>query len=102
MQAAGGLAMLPCRVTYRRRIFSTYLQDTGLFGLYAVVPPEKLEPFMGTVMRNLVRMARDVTPQELDKAKTQLKVHTHSHTDPGPVHSSRCWPFVRQSWRSCS
>lgn len=49
-------------------------QDTGLFGLYAVVPPEQLEGFTYTVMGNFVRMAHDVTEDELSKAKTQLKV----------------------------
>lgn len=49
-------------------------QDIGLFGLYAVVPPEKLRDFSGVLMQNLVRMAHDVTPEEVEKAKTQLKV----------------------------
>jgi hypothetical protein len=49
-------------------------QDIGLFGLYAVVPPEKLQDFSQVLMQNLVRMAHDVTPEEVEKAKTQLKV----------------------------
>jgi len=50
------------------------MQDTGLFGVYAVVPPAKLEDFMYHSMKNLVRMVDDVTPEDLEKAKTQLKV----------------------------
>ena len=50
------------------------MQDTGLFGLYAVVPPEKLKDFTYCLMKNLVRMANDVSHEELAKAKTQLKV----------------------------
>jgi hypothetical protein len=45
-----------------------------------VVPPDQLEGFTYTVMRNFVRMAHDVTDEELAKAKTQLKVRFSTHT----------------------
>ena len=44
-----------------------------MFGVYAVVPPAKLEDFMFHLMKNLVRMVDDITPEDLEKAKTQLK-----------------------------
>lgn len=53
--------------------FNTCYKDIGLFGLYAVVPPEKLQDFSQVLMQNLVRMAHEVTPEEVEKAKTQLK-----------------------------
>ncbi len=53
--------------------FNTCYKDIGLFGLYAVVPPEKLPEFTRHLMKHLVRMAHDVTPTEVEKAKTQLK-----------------------------
>jgi processing peptidase subunit beta len=53
--------------------FNTCYKDIGLFGLYAVVPPEKLKDFTGAMCEHLVRMAHDVTPAEVEKAKTQLK-----------------------------
>jgi len=39
-----------------------------------VVPPEKLPDFSRVLMANLVRMAHEVTLEEVEKAKTQLKV----------------------------
>jgi len=53
--------------------FNTCYKDIGLFGLYAVVPPEKLKDFTTAMCEHLVRMAHDVTPAEVEKAKTQLK-----------------------------
>lgn len=41
-----------------------------------MVPPEKLQDFSQVLMQNLVRMAHEVTPEEVEKAKTQLKVRT--------------------------
>lgn len=58
---------------YSYTTFNTCYKDIGLFGLYAVVPPEKLQDFSYYVMKHLVRMAHDVTPEEVEKAKTQLK-----------------------------
>jgi hypothetical protein len=52
--------------------------------VYAVVPPEKLPEFTEHLMEHLVRMAHEVTPAEIEKAKTQLKVRREVDRLSGP------------------
>eukprot|EP00128_Syssomonas_multiformis_P003570 Colp12_sorted_trinity150504_noHs@13431 len=53
--------------------FNTSYKDTGLFGVYLVAPDNKLEDAMHSTLDNLVRLCHNVTEQEVDRAKTQLK-----------------------------
>ena len=49
------------------------IQDSGLFGVYFVASPEHLEACTRLVMANLTRLCKEVTEDELSRAKTSLK-----------------------------
>jgi len=53
--------------------FNTCYKDTGLFGIYAVAPDNKLDDLMWYVMGNLVRMVHSPSQDEVDRAKVNLK-----------------------------
>jgi processing peptidase subunit beta len=53
--------------------FNTCYKDTGLFGVYLVCPDNKLDDAMWHTLDNLVRMCHNVTDEEVERAKTQLK-----------------------------
>jgi len=53
--------------------FNTCYKDTGLFGVYLVAPPNKLDDAMYYTLDNMVRLCHNVTDQEVERAKTQLK-----------------------------
>lgn len=53
--------------------FNTCYKDTGLFGVYLVAPDNKLEDAMWYTLDNLVRLCHNVTDEEVERAKTQLK-----------------------------
>jgi len=55
--------------------FNTCYKDTGLFGIYLVAPDNKLDDAMWYTLDNLVRMCHNVTDEEVDRAKTQLKAN---------------------------
>lgn len=53
--------------------FNTCYKDTGLFGIYMVCPDNKLDDMMWYTLDNMVRLCHNVTDEEVDRAKTQLK-----------------------------
>jgi processing peptidase subunit beta len=53
--------------------FNTCYKDTGLFGVYMVCPDNKIEDAMWYTMDNLVRLCHNVSDEEVERAKTQLK-----------------------------
>ena len=53
--------------------FNTCYKDTGLFGIYAVAPDNKLDDLMWYVMSNLVRLVHSPSEEEVERAKTNLK-----------------------------
>lgn len=53
--------------------FNTCYKDTGLFGIYAVAPDNKLDDLMWYVMGNLVRMVHNPSVDEVERAKVNLK-----------------------------
>jgi processing peptidase subunit beta len=53
--------------------FNTCYKDTGLFGIYAVAPDNKLDDLMWYVMGNLVRLVHNVSAEEVERAKVNLK-----------------------------
>lgn len=55
--------------------FNTSYKDTGLFGIYLVCPDNKLDDAMFYTLDNLVRLCHNVTDQEVERAKTQLKAN---------------------------
>jgi processing peptidase subunit beta len=55
--------------------FNTCYKDTGLFGLYFVAPDNKLDDLMWHSLDHLVRLCHNVTDEEVQRAKTQLKAN---------------------------
>lgn len=53
--------------------FNTCYKDTGLFGIYLVCPDNKLDDAMWYTLDNLVRLCHQVSDEEVDRVKTQLK-----------------------------
>jgi processing peptidase subunit beta len=53
--------------------FNTCYKDTGLFGIYAVAPDNKLDDLMWHVMNNLVRLVHTPSDEEVERAKVNLK-----------------------------
>jgi len=53
--------------------FNTCYKDTGLFGVYAVAPDNKLDDLMWYVMSNLVRLVHSPSDEEIERAKINLK-----------------------------
>ena len=61
--------------------FNTTYKDTGLFGVYTVAPPVGLQDLHYVVMFELTRLAYEVTEEEVERAKTQLKMNVLSQLD---------------------
>ncbi len=61
--------------------FNTSYKDTGLFGLYLVAPDNKLDDLMWYTLDNMVRLCHNVTDQEVERAKTQLKANVLMNLD---------------------
>mmetsp|Transcript_39742 Transcript_39742/g.81123 ORF Transcript_39742/g.81123 Transcript_39742/m.81123 type:complete len:478 (-) Transcript_39742:314-1747(-) len=53
--------------------FNTCYKDTGLFGIYAVAPDNKLDDLFWYVMSNLVRLVHAPSDEEIERAKVNLK-----------------------------
>jgi len=53
--------------------FNTCYKDTGLFGVYMVVPDKKVDEMMWHVMHNLVRLVHTPSDEEVERAKLNLK-----------------------------
>jgi len=61
--------------------FNTCYSDTGLFGAYAVCPPEKLEDLTYEITQEWVRIAKIVSEAEVERAKSKLKASILMHLD---------------------
>ena len=55
--------------------FNTCYKDTGLFGVYSVCEPHKVQDLMWYTLEAMVRMCHDVTDEEVQRAKGQLKAN---------------------------
>lgn len=53
--------------------FHSGYMDDGLFGIYAGTGPEKLNEIIPVVCEEVLKVGTDVTAEELDRAKAQLK-----------------------------
>ena len=53
--------------------FNTCYRDTGLFGVYAVAEPHKMQDLMWYTLDNLVRLCHEVSDEEVARARAQLK-----------------------------
>jgi processing peptidase subunit beta len=54
--------------------FNSMYSDTGLFGVYAVAPPTRLQSTMWWITEEMRRLSYDVTEERLFEAKKQLIV----------------------------
>jgi processing peptidase subunit beta len=61
--------------------FNSCYKDTGLFGVYLTAPDNKLDDAMWYTLDNLVRLCHNVTDEEVDRAKTQLKANMLMNLD---------------------
>jgi len=61
--------------------FNLHYSDTGLFGILATAPDNKLDDLLWYVMPNLVRMAHGVSDEEFARAKAALKTSLLSSLD---------------------
>jgi len=61
--------------------FNTCYKDTGLFGVYLTAPDNKLDDAMWYTLDNLVRLCHNVSEQEVERAKTQLKANMLMNLD---------------------
>jgi len=55
--------------------FNTCYKDTGLFGVYAVAEKTELQELTWNIMYTMVRLCHNVSDEEVDRAKVQLKAN---------------------------
>ena len=60
-------------LAYSLNTFNTCYKDTGLFGIYAVVPDNKVDDMSWTIMNNLIRLVHTPSDAEVERAKVSLK-----------------------------
>mmetsp|Transcript_15413 Transcript_15413/g.17457 ORF Transcript_15413/g.17457 Transcript_15413/m.17457 type:complete len:471 (-) Transcript_15413:177-1589(-) len=61
--------------------FNTCYKDTGLFGVYGVCEPHKLQDLMYYTLESMVGLCHNVTEEEVARARTQLKATMLSQLD---------------------
>ena len=60
-------------LAYSVNTFNSCYKDTGLFGVYAVCPDNKVDDMSWYIMNNLIRLVHSPTDAEVDRAKVSLK-----------------------------
>lgn len=60
-------------LAYSLNTFNTCYKDTGLFGVYAVVPDNKVDDASWYIMNNLIRLVHSPSDAEVERAKVSLK-----------------------------
>jgi len=58
---------------YSLNTFNTCYKDTGLFGIYAVCPDNKVDDTCWYAMNNLIRLVHTPSDAEVERAKVSLK-----------------------------
>jgi predicted Zn-dependent peptidase len=53
--------------------FSSSYKDTGIFGIYSATAADKVNEYSEAVANEILNTEKDITDQEIDKAKKQLK-----------------------------
>jgi len=60
-------------LAYSLNTFNTCYKDTGLFGVYAVMPDNKVDDCSWYIMNNLIRLVHNPSDAEVERAKVSLK-----------------------------
>lgn len=60
-------------LAYSLNTFNTCYKDTGLFGVYAVAPDNKVDDISWYIMNNLIRLVHTPSDAEVERAKVSLK-----------------------------
>merc|ERR1712072_1388240 len=55
--------------------FNTCYKYTGLFGVYSVAEPHKVQDLMWYTLEAMVRLVHETSEEEVERAKTQLKAN---------------------------
>lgn len=61
--------------------YNTCYQDTGLFGVYFTCDPKKVQDMSWHAMDKMVRMCHELSEDEVERAKTQLKANMLTQLD---------------------
>lgn len=69
------LANSPREICHSYTTLNTCYKDTGLFGIYAIAPPEHLQELSDVMLEHSVRMCQHVGDEEVERAKMQLKTN---------------------------
>ena len=71
----------PCGSFHRVSCCPCVVQDSGLFGVYAVAEPQNVEQCFDNIMAELRRLSEKVTEDEVARARTKLKATLLSQLD---------------------
>jgi len=63
------------KLAYSLTTFNTCYSDTGLFGTYVTTDPHNLDDLLYNIFHEYVRLGRNVTEGEVERAKTKLKAN---------------------------
>ena len=61
--------------------FNTCYNDTGLFGVYSVAEPHKVQDLVWYTLEAMVRLVHNTTDEEVARAQTQLKANLMMQLD---------------------
>ena len=61
--------------------FNTCYKDTGLFGVYSVAEPHKVQDLMWYTLEAMVRLVHETSEEEVERARTQLKANMMMQLD---------------------
>ena len=86
-------AVADMELAHSTMTFNTCYKDTGLFGVYAVAEPHKIQDLMWYTLESMVRMCHDTTDEEVERARTQLKANLMMSLDGS---SATCEDIGRQ------
>ena len=66
---------------YEVWVIDTCYNDTGLFGVYSVAEPHKVQDLVWYTLEAMVRLVHNTTDEEVARAQTQLKANLMMQLD---------------------